>query len=187
MYFLKFTKYYKTLVVAPVQQDFKCYKDCCILYINCTKNWNSRGQRASQWKCNFFIDILCHKRCQILWGFVTYLQVTILFANFSADENLTDEGRQSARDINEYNRRYSGEPRPVSGWVQTTRSHQQIEFPWCVNIHFNLLSYQEWSFIMLLILWSLLMKKNIKGIRQVHEAPKKSNKKSKNSRLWPYQ
>ena len=54
--------------------------------------------------------------CRVSWFFFfTYLQVTILFANFSADENLTDEGRQSARDINEYNRRYSGEPRPVSG------------------------------------------------------------------------
>ena len=43
-----------------------------------------------------------------------FSQVTILFSNFSEEDRVLPEAVQHRREINEYNRRYSGIPRPVS-------------------------------------------------------------------------
>lgn len=61
-----------------------------------------------------------------LWAFKTSTlssliichQVTILFSNFSDEDRALPEAVQYRREINEYNRRYSGVPRPVSTEVK---------------------------------------------------------------------
>lgn len=49
---------------------------------------------------------------------IIYHQVTILFSNFSDEDRALPEAVQYRREINEYNRRYSGVPRPVSTEVK---------------------------------------------------------------------
>lgn len=45
---------------------------------------------------------------------LVFSQVTILFSNFSEEDRALPEAVQHRHDMNEYNRRYSGIPRPVS-------------------------------------------------------------------------
>ncbi|XP_070564321.1 E3 ubiquitin-protein ligase RNF170-like [Ptychodera flava] len=45
-------------------------------------------------------------------------QVTMLFADFSEQERDSDEGRARLQDINAYNRRFSGEPRPLMDYIR---------------------------------------------------------------------
>ena len=46
-----------------------------------------------------------------------FAQVTILFSNFSEEDRALPDAVQYRREINEYNKRYSGVPRPVSSWI----------------------------------------------------------------------
>ena len=61
-------------------------------------------------------------------------QVTILFSNFSDEDRALPEAVPYRRDLNEYNRRYSGVPRPVSP-----------------NIHMHILLTVVLIFLMLLL------------------------------------
>ena len=65
---------------------------------------------------------------------IIYHQVTILFSNFSDEDRALPEAVQYRREINEYNRRYSGVPRPVSTEVKylTKRVRRDLD-------HFNTL------------------------------------------------
>nr|XP_006824323.1 PREDICTED: E3 ubiquitin-protein ligase RNF170-like isoform X2 [Saccoglossus kowalevskii] len=45
-------------------------------------------------------------------------QVTILLADFSPEERQSEEGRAKMRDLHDYNRRFSGEPRPFMDYIR---------------------------------------------------------------------
>ncbi|XP_077981589.1 E3 ubiquitin-protein ligase RNF170-like [Glandiceps talaboti] len=45
-------------------------------------------------------------------------QVTMLFADFSEEERESEEGRARLQDVYDYNRRFSGEPRPIMDYIR---------------------------------------------------------------------